>query len=100
MENELVKKLCAKKDFENAALAIINNADVQAFEALVEKSDFLFDFVKQNVISRLQNCINKNNYKNLLNFLKIYSYDYENLIISNLKKFADNNLKEIILDKL
>ncbi|MBR1753492.1 HEAT repeat domain-containing protein [bacterium] len=89
MENELVKKLCAKQGFETAAAEIINKPDVEAFSALVEKSDFLFDFVKQNVIKRLQTCINKDNYKNLLNFLKIYSYDYEDLIVSNLQKYGD-----------
>ena len=100
MENELVKKLCSKQGFEQSAFEIINKPDEKAFEALVEKSDFLFDFVKQNVVKRLQACINKDNYKNLLSFLKYYSSDYEDLIISNLKKFADTELNEKMLELL
>lgn len=93
MENELVKKLCSKQGFEQSAFEIINKPNVEAFEALVEKSEFLFDFVKQNVVKRLQNCINKDNYKNLLSFLKYYCADYEDFIVSNLKKFGDADLK-------
>ena len=91
MENELVKKLTSKnnRDFELAALQIINNSDVEAFKSLVEKSDFLFDFVKSNVIKRLSKVIDENNYKNLFKFLKIYSPDYEELIISSFVKYAN-----------
>lgn len=102
MQNEYVKKLTGKdpKDFEYAAAHIINNSDVQAFEALVEQSDFLFDFIKKNVEKRLLNVINQNNYKNLLNFLKIYSYDYEDVIVSSLVKFADEDLTDEMLELL
>ena len=73
MPNEYVKKLTGKnpKDFEFAASYIINKSDVKAFEALVEQSDFLFDFIKKNVEKRLTNAITPLNYKNLLSFLKI-----------------------------
>lgn len=102
MQNEYVKKLTGKdpKDFEFAAAHIINNSDVQAFKALVEQSDFLFDFIKKNVEKRLLNVINQNNYKNLLNFLKIYSYDYEDVIVSSLVKFADEDLTDEMLELL
>lgn len=102
MQNEYVKKLTGKdpKDFEFAAAHIINNSDVQAFQALVEQSDFLFDFIKKNVEKRLLNAINQNNYKNLLNFLKIYSYDYEHVIVSSLVKFADEDLTDEMLELL
>lgn len=102
MSNEYVKKLTGKqpKDFEFAAAHIINNYDVEAFSALVEQSDFLFDFVKKNVEKRLSNVITNYNYKNLLSFLKIYSYDYEDLIVSTLVKFADEDLTDEMLDKL
>lgn len=100
MENELVKRLCAKNGFEDAASSLINNADVEAFSALVDKSEFLFDFIKQNVVKRLQNCINKNNYKNLLKFLKIYSYDYEDLIVSNISQFKDEETISYLTERL
>lgn len=102
MQNEYVKKLTGKdpKDFEYAAAHIINNSDTQAFEALIEQSDFLFDFIKRNVEKRLSNAINQNNYKNLLNFLKTYSYDYEDVIVSSLVKFADEDLTDEMLELL
>ncbi|MDD3437474.1 MAG: hypothetical protein PHC64_10020 [Candidatus Gastranaerophilales bacterium] len=102
MDNEYVKKLTSKNpnDFEFAASHIINNIDVKAFEALVEKGDFLFDFIKENVRKRLSNVITNYNYKNLLSFLKVYSYDYEDLIVSTLVKFADEDLTDKMLELL
>lgn len=100
--NEYVKKLTGKnpKDFEFAAAHIINNSDVEAFLALVEQSDFLFDFIKQNVEKRLFAAVNADNYKNLMNFLTIYSPDYENFIISTLTRFADEDLTDEMLELL
>jgi len=102
MDNEFVKKLTGKnnRDFEFAAAHIINNSDVDAFSALVAKSDFLFDFIKENVKKRLSNVITNYNYKNLLPFLTVYSPDYEELIISTLVKFADEELTDEMLDRL
>jgi len=100
MFNEHVKKLTGKspKYFELAAAHIINNSDVEAFSTLVEQSNFLFYFVKKNVKKRLANAVNPYNYRNLLSFLKIYSYDYEDLIISSLVKFADEDLTDTMLE--
>lgn len=102
MDNEYVKKLIGKnqQDFEFAAAHIINNSDVEAFRVLVKNSNFLFDFVKENVKNRLANVINKNNYKNLFPFLKIYSDDFEDLIISTLVKFANEELTDMMLNSL
>lgn len=102
MNNEYVKKLTGKnpKDFEFAAAHIVNNCDVEAFSALVEQSDFLFDFIKKNVEKRLLNVVTNYNYKNLLSFLKIYSPDYEDFIVSTLVKFADEDLTDEMLERL
>lgn len=102
MNNEYVKKLSGKnpKDFEFAAAHIINECDVEAFSALVEQSDFLFDFIKKNIEKRLSNVITNYNYKNLLSFLKVYSPDYENLIVMTLVKFADEDLTDEMLERL
>lgn len=102
MNNEYVKKLTGKnqQDFELAAAHIINNADAEAFSTLVEQSDFLFDFIKENVKKRLSSVVNPTNYKNLFSFLNIYSADYENLIVSALVKFADEDLTDKMLELL
>ncbi len=102
MDNEYVKKLTSKNpsDYETAASHIINSSDEEAFKSLVAKSDFLFDFIKENVKRRLANVITNFNYKNLLNFLKIYSQDYEEFIVSRLVRFADEDLTDEMLNRL
>lgn len=102
MNNEYVKKLTGKNptDFEFAAAHIINNCDTEAFGALVEQSDFLFDFIKKNVAKRLSSVVNQDNYKNLISFLTIYSHDYEEFIVSSLAKFADEDLTDEMLELL
>lgn len=95
-----LKKLTGKnpKDFESVAYSLINNSDVELFKELVEKEDFLFDFVKKNVSNRLEKVCNESNYLNLLNFLKYYSPSYEEFIVSNLAKYADEDLTDKMLD--
>jgi len=90
--NELVSKdknLAAK-----AASAIINNKDVNAFVTLIEKSDYLFDYVKNNISQKLINAINEKNYKNILNFISYYSPDYEDFIVNSLVKYANEDLTD------
>jgi hypothetical protein len=98
--NDNFKNLTGKnpKDFEPVAYSLINNSDVELFKQLVEKDDFLFDFVKQNVVSRLEKQINNKNYMNLLNFLKFYAQTYEDLIVSNLVKYSDDTLVNTMLE--
>src|SRR5574344_336326 len=102
MNNEIVKKLTGKnrQDYEFAAESIINNADVKSFSDLVGQSDFLFDFIKNNVSNRLSEAVNSTNYINLLKFLKIYSNDYVDFIVNALVKFADEDLTDTMLDLL
>lgn len=99
--SEKLKKLTGKnpKDFEPAAYNLINNCDIELFAELVENDDFLFDFVKNNVAKRIKNVINEKNYLNLLHFLKYYSPSYEDVIISTLVKYANEDLTDIILEK-
>lgn len=98
--SDFVKQLTGKNptEFEFAATHIIDNCDLASFSELVKKSDFLFDFIKKNVNDRLSKAVNKDNYKNLLPFLKIYSPDYEKFIISSLVKFADEDLTDKMLE--
>jgi hypothetical protein len=100
MFNECIKKLIGKKikEAELAAAAIVDTCDIESFNILVKQSDFLFDFIKQNVKKRFFNVINYHNFRNLLKFLKIYSSDYEDLIVVSLVKFADEDLTDTILE--
>jgi len=98
--SDKLKKLTGKnpKDFEPVAFSVINNPDIELFSELVSKEDFLFDFVKQNVASRLEKVCNHSNYLNLIGFLKYYSPSYEEFITSTLARFADEDLTDNMLD--
>lgn len=98
--SDKLKKLTGKnpKDFEPVAFSVINNPDLELFSELVSKDDFLFDFIKQNVASRLENACNSSNYLNLIGFLKYYSPSYEEFIVSTLARFADEDLTDSMLD--
>lgn len=100
MTEDLIKKLTGKNkpDFEFAAQHLVDSADVEMFKALVEKDDFLFDFVKENVAQRIANAVNEGNYENLLKFLEFYSPSYDEVIISSLAKFADEDLTDEMLE--
>ena len=98
---EQLKKLTGKNknDYESAAADLVNIPDIELFKELVENDSFLFDFVKQNTAERISNAVNETNYKNLLAFLKYYSPSYEDVIISSLVKYADEDLTDIMLEK-
>lgn len=100
--SEQLKKLTGKNknDYEAIAKDLVNRPDVELFRELVENEDFLFDFVKQNTAERIANAVNETNYKNLLEFLKYYSPSYEDVIINSLVKYADEDLTDIMLEKL
>ena len=102
MVEDLIKQLTGKnkQEYEAAACRLVNTADVEMFKALVEKDDFLFDFIKRNVAERILNAVNETNYKNLLSFLKYYSPSYEDVIISSLVRYADEDLTDRMLEIL
>lgn len=95
-----LKKLTGKnpKDFEPVAYSVINTPDVELFAKLVEQDDYLFDFVKQNVATRLAKVCNESNYMNLIPLLKYYSPSYEDFIVSKLVEFADEDLTDTLLN--
>ena len=99
--SENLKKLTGKnpKDFEPVAYSLINTPDSGLFKELVEKDDYLYDFIKQNVSNRLEKVCNKDNYTNLIQLLKYYSPSYEDFIVNTLSKYADEDLTDTMLEK-
>lgn len=97
--SELLKKLTGKFGFEPVAQHLVNDCDTALFKELTESESFLFDFVKQNVADRISTQINENNYRNLIEFLKFYSPSYEDVIVSALVKYADEDLTDLMLEK-
>lgn len=96
-----IKLLTGKNqlEYEPVAKHLIDDADVELFKELVSKDDFLFDFIKENVSHRLEKACNKNNYKNLISFLNVYSPFYEDFITSTLAQYGDKEITELMLNK-
>ena len=96
---DLIKKLTGKNpsEYEPIAKSLVDNSDVELFKKLVSQDDFLFDFIKENVAKRIQRACNKENYRNLLNFLKIYS---EKAYAVKYFSFADENLIKDLLPEI
>ena len=88
-----------KPEYTSMAKHLLDDCDVDLFRELVENDSFLFDFVKQNVADRISNAVNESNYKSFLKFLKYYSPFYEEVIISVLVKFANEDLTDFMLEK-
>ena len=100
---ELLLKDLTNKDEKKAqevADYLINSADIELFKMLVAKSDFLFDFVKKNIIKRLNNAINQQNFKNIFKFFEEYSTDYDEFFADVLAKNADEDLTDEIIELL
>lgn len=100
--SDKLKQLTGKnpKDFEPVSYSLINTPDVDLFGELVEKDDYLYDFIKQNVSKRLEKACNKQNYLNLLKLLKYYSPSYEEFIVGQLVKYANEDLTDTMLELL
>ena len=102
MSNELFEQICAKDEIlaKQAAYKIYNECNLKQFEKLCEKMDFLFDFVRENVYKRFLSVINQSNYKNIIEFFKIYSPYFDDFFASVLSKYANEDLTDEILEIL
>lgn len=99
---ELLKKLTGKNpaDFEPVARNLVDNPDVNLFKELVNKDDFLFAYIKQNVAKRIFNACNENNYNNLYQFLPYYSPYYDEAIVTVLARFDKDSADKKMLELL
>ena len=97
----LFKNLTGKNEHLalKAANEILNDKNNEEFiKYFASKFEFLFDFVQNNVKTRIEYNINQDNYLNLLKFFKYYSYNLDDFIISILVQYADENLTDTILE--
>lgn len=96
-------KTLTSKDEEQSLKIIrqmLDDNDVELFKALVEKSDFLFPFVRENIAKRIEKSITPVNFLNLYNFLDYYSPDYETVFISAFRIFGKLEAKNKFYDLL
>ncbi len=97
-----LKNLTAKDETKalEAAKHLLDEADIELYKMLVEKSEFLFDFIKNNVCRRIEKNISETNYKNVLKFFEIYSPDYDDLFARTLATHANEELTDELLELL
>ncbi len=79
-------------------LDLINSKDLSKFKLLTEKEDFIFPFLKERISRDFVNLINKENIETVFEFTKVYSFDFEEMIVKSLLKFADEDLTDKILE--
>ncbi len=98
----LLKNLTGKNEIEaeKAASYLIDNSDIKLFSMLIEKSNFLFGFVLNNVYKRIEKAVNKKNYLNIIDFFEIYSPFYDDLFANILAKNANEELTDKIFELL
>ncbi len=94
--NNLISK--DKNTARSAANLVVNNSDIETFKILCEKSDFIFDFIKEKIIQNLCFAVNSKNLSNTFNFTKIYNQDFEDFIVQSWINFADEDLTDKILE--
>ena len=102
MDKNIVEILCAKDEnaAKNAAAQLIKEGNIETFEALCEKMDYLFDFVRENVYKRLDFAINKDNFRQIIKFFEVYSSYFDDFFSTVLSKYSDENLKKEMIDIL
>ena len=98
----ILKNLTGKEEKKalEAARYMIDTSDVGLFQKLVDKSDYLFDFVRDNVIKRIKKSVNEKNFRNIVNFFEIYSPYYDGLFAEILSKYADEDFTDEMCDLL
>lgn len=99
---DLIKDLTGKdpKRYEPVVNRIINTPDLDLFSELVDRDDFLFDFIKQNVANRLAGACNGSNFMNLFKLMKVYSPYYDEFISSTIAQYTDDRVTDKMLDIL
>lgn len=91
------------KDFnlqKTASKILIDSKDTNAFKILCEKSEFLFDFIKEKINTNLFNAVCEKNIFNLFEFMKIYSDDFKDFIVNSLAKYDSKEIKDKMFDLL
>ena len=101
MSDKLFLKNITSKDnsvFSKTIKILAESNNIANFEILSNNSDFIFPFLKEKIIKNFVKLINKENLKIIFNFTKIYSSDFEDLIVQSWLKFASEDLTDEILE--
>ncbi|OGH97561.1 MAG: hypothetical protein A2104_02995 [Candidatus Melainabacteria bacterium GWF2_32_7] len=91
------------KDRQKAQIAaehIINTPDIEAWQCLIDNSDYLFSYIKERAGQNLVKATNNDNIENIFDLLKYHSPDWDNCIAECLKNYSNDTINKKILDLL
>ncbi len=94
-------KNITSKDFkisQNSINELIASKTTLLFEKLCASSEFIFPFIKNRIVKNFVDLIKIENLETVFEFSKIYSYDFEDIVVSSWLKFANEDLTDRILE--
>lgn len=94
-------KNITSKDIElskNTIKNMISSSNLDEFKLLAENSEFIFPFLKERISNDFVKLVNKSDLNTIFKFTKVYSVDFEDMIIDSFLKFANEELTDEILD--
>ena len=102
LPNSTTSELLGKNNEKarKAAENIINNADIEAWQCLMENTDVLFGYVKEKAGQMLIQAINKDNLENIFKLLKKHEGDWDDYIAEALSKFSSPELNYKMIEIL
>ncbi len=102
LPNPIISDLLGKNKEKSlkAVKNLINNADIEAWQCLMDNTDVLFSFVKDKAGQMLIKAINKDNIDNVFKLFKKHECDWDDYIAEGLSKFASNELNSKMIELL
>ena len=102
LQNKWASDLLSKdKQKAQAAIAhILNTPDHEAWECLMESSDYIFSYIKDRIGQNIAANINNTNIENVFSLLKYHSADWDYYIAEGLKNNSSDIINTRLLDLL
>lgn len=96
LENQTAGELLGKNKEKSreAAKKIINTPDIEAWECLLENSDYIFSYIKDKAGKTLAYEINKDNLDKVIELFKLHEGDWDEYIAEGLSRISDEKLNE------
>lgn len=94
LANKWTSELLGKdrKKYDTAAIHIANTPDIEAWNCLIENSEYIFAFIKEKAIKSITRQFNQNNFQNIFSFFHNYSTEYDDCLVEKLSTYADKDL--------
>ena len=102
LENQIAGDLLGKnkEKSQKAAKIIVNTPDIDAWQCLLENSDYVFSFIKDKAGRMIAKEINKNNIDKVFELIKFHESDWDEYIAQGLNKISDDDLNEKMFEIL